>query len=101
MPKMNFPRAFDLTLDDGEKVHFKAGMQNVPADLASHWFVKAMAEPDIDDADDDGMALLLAMAEELGIKVDKRWSEERLAAEIEKAEEAKKKADEAATGEGV
>lgn len=52
MPKMNFSRAFDLTLDDGEQVHFKAGMQNVPAEHAKHWFVKAMAEPD-DDAPEE------------------------------------------------
>lgn len=47
--------------------------------------------PDADgdgDVDGDDLDLLRQQAEELGIKVDKRWKHERLIAEISKAEAA-------------
>lgn len=103
MAKLNLASAFELTLDNGEKKAFKAGLQTVPEELVDHWFVQAHVAPDDDDADTeagegttDGKAALIAMAEELGIKVDGRWSEEKIAAAIEEAE-AKK----AETGEGA
>lgn len=103
MQKLNFEKAFELTLDNGEKKQFRAGLQTVPEELVDHWFVQAHVAPD-DDEDDsetgegasDGKAALIAMAEELGIKVDGRWSEEKIAAAIEEAE-----ANKAGTGEGA
>lgn len=32
------PRGFTLTLDDGSPVVIRAGVQNMPAHLASHWY---------------------------------------------------------------
>ena len=102
MPKLNFEKAFELTLDNGEKKQFRAGLQTIPEDLAGHWFVQAHVAPDDDEGDSetgegasDGKAALIAMAEELGLKVDGRWSEDKIAAAIEEAE-AKKTAE---TGE--
>lgn len=102
MQKLNFEKAFELTLDNGEKKQFRAGLQSVPEELADHWFVQAHVAPD-DDADSengegatDGKAALIAMADELGLKVDGRWSEEKIAAAIEEAE-----ANKAGTGEGA
>lgn len=98
MAKLNFASAFELTLDNGEKKTFKAGLQNVPEELVDHWFVQAHVAPD-DDEDDDGgegddadKAVLIAMAQELGIKANKRWSNSKIEAAIEEAE-AKKKAE--------
>lgn len=101
MAKLNFASPFELTLDNGEKKTFKAGLQTVPENLVDHWFVLAHVAPDDDTKSDEGStddkAALIAMAEELGLKVDGRWSEEKIAAAIEEAEALKK----AEGGEGA
>lgn len=61
------------------------------------------AKPDADgdgDVDDDDLEILRERARSLGIKVNPRWKHERLTAEIEKVEEAKKDADAAANADG-
>lgn len=35
------PRAFTLTLDSGSPVSYQAGVQEMPADHADHWFSRA------------------------------------------------------------
>ncbi len=104
MPKLNFEKAFELTLDNGEKKQFRAGLQSVPDELVDHWFVQAHVAPDDDEDDSEGgegddadKAVLIAMAQELGIKATKRWSNAKIEAAIEEAE-AKKKAE---GGEGA
>lgn len=95
MAKLNFAQGFELTLDDGEKKQFKAGLQAVPDELVDHWFIQAHVAPSDDEDENDGdddKDVLIAMAKELGLKVDRRWSEEKLTAAIEEAE-AKKKAE--------
>jgi hypothetical protein len=39
--KMNFPTAVTLTRDDFTQVHFPAGIQDVPDELAGHPYLKA------------------------------------------------------------
>mgnify|MGYP000541164302 CR=1 FL=1 len=34
------PRGFTLTLDDGSPVAIRAGVQNMPAHIANHWYSK-------------------------------------------------------------
>lgn len=45
MAKLNFTQGFELTLDDGEKKQFKAGLQTVPDELVDHWFIQAHVAP--------------------------------------------------------
>lgn len=66
---------------------------DVPNDAVKTPFVKAliesgelvMVESDSPVEDDDGLDELRAEAEKLGVKVDKRWKEERIQQEIDKA----------------
>ncbi|MGF6837058.1 hypothetical protein QF001_000925 [Paraburkholderia youngii] len=37
---------FTLILDDGRRFEFSAGAQDIPAELADHWYVKAHCEPE-------------------------------------------------------
>jgi len=39
---------FTLILDDGRRFEFAAGEQNIPGELADHWYVKAHCEPEYD-----------------------------------------------------
>lgn len=64
----------------------------VPRQVVKSFYAKALindgslAIVDTDDAEveaDDGLSELVAQAEELGVKVDKRWGEDRLLSEIE------------------
>jgi hypothetical protein len=40
----NVHTAFTLSKDDGSKVQFVAGAQDVPDELLDHWYVKAHVE---------------------------------------------------------
>lgn len=85
------PSNVDITLDDGSPAYrLKAGLNHdVPDAVAHHWYAKASgctvvtaeakaeAKPDLDAARKE--------AEALGIKVDGRWSHERLLEEIAEA----------------
>lgn len=43
--KINVQSPFTLTRDDGERVSYKVGIQEVEQWVADHWFVKAHSEP--------------------------------------------------------
>ncbi len=89
------PSNIDITLDDGSPAfRLNAGLNhNVPDAVAHHWYAKASgctvvtaeakpeAKPDMDAARKE--------AEELGVKVDGRWSHERLLEEIAEAKAGK------------
>lgn len=45
MAKLNFSQSFELTLDNGEKQWFKAGLQTIAEDLVDHWYVQAHLAP--------------------------------------------------------
>lgn len=91
-------RKITVNITEGESYDFLPGGQDappaeVPNYVVDHHFVKALVEngslivvsnePDVDA--DDGLDLLRAQAEALGIKVDKRWKAEKLQAAIEEA----------------
>lgn len=40
--KVNVPKAFRLTVDGHRTIEYPAGIQDMPADHADHWFTKAM-----------------------------------------------------------
>jgi len=69
----------------------------IPNRLAKSEFVQALAKQgDIiltevgeDESENDELDELRAQAEELGVKVDKRWKEDRIQQEIDKAKEQK------------
>lgn len=39
---------FTLILDDGRRFEFASGEQDIPGELADHWYVKAHCEPEYD-----------------------------------------------------
>lgn len=97
MARFNFREGFFLNLGGGiltpKRIRFEAGEQDVPDELADHWFLAEMgvridvpsdqdgAEEGDAEAPDDRDALR-SRAEALGIVVNKRWGVARLAAEI-------------------
>lgn len=93
MARFRFREGFWLLLDnnitDTSRVRFEAGEQDVPDDLADHWFLAEMGEridvatSDASEPTTDEREVLRAEAEALGIKPDKRWGVDRLKAEIE------------------
>ena len=108
MATFNFNSGFYLLLDDGSRLRFEAGRQDVPDAVADHpylaangeWVEEAPApepapeeapqqsepEPAADEPADDVSEhdALVAQAEALGINVDGRWGVARLKAEIAK-----------------
>lgn len=89
------PSKFAINRDDGTSVVVAAGINHdFPADLVDHWYVKAMGctfaaeEAATKPEGDDERAALLARANAVGLKVDGRWSLDRLKQEVEAAEEA-------------
>lgn len=91
---------FDVLLNDGATYRIKAGANpGCPEEVAKHWYVKANGcqiadQGAIDaaeakaqqDAQADAFAAAKAKAEALGLKIDGRWSFERLNEEIAEAE---------------
>lgn len=41
MVTVEIAKSFNLTLDDGREVHYKAGLDEMPLSHATHWFAKA------------------------------------------------------------
>lgn len=102
MARFNFREGFFLNLGGDilspTKIRFEAGEQDVPDDLADHWFLAEMGEridpsepaepapvgaPAETIAETDAKEALRAEAAALGVPVDKRWGADRLRAEIE------------------
>jgi len=85
----------DITLNDGTSYRLKSGLNHdVPDAVANHWYAKASGCVVIDEkaqreaqakAQADAEAAARKEAEDLGIKVDGRWSHERLLEEIAEA----------------
>lgn len=89
----------DITLNDGTSYRLKSGLNHdVPDAVANHWYAKASGCVVIDekaqreaqakaqaDAEAAEQAAARKEAEDLGIKVDGRWSHERLLEEIAEA----------------
>lgn len=44
MATVNFASDFTLICDDGRRFEFAAGEQDIPDELADHWYVKAHCE---------------------------------------------------------
>lgn len=87
MARFNFREGFWLNLGGDilspKRVRFEAGEQDVPDDVAGHWFLAEMGERiDAPAPTLDEKAALQAEAETLGVEVDKRWGIDRLRAEI-------------------
>lgn len=94
-------KAFSVLLDaGGRRLSFAAGEQEIPDEIAGHWYVRLhLAEPTepaelADEAspsatpapvDVDDKAALKAEAEALGIAVDGRWGVERIKTAIAEA----------------
>ena len=94
MARFNFREGFFLNLGGDilspDRIRFEAGEQDVPDELADHWFLAEMGER-IDEpaapvetvAEIDEKDALRNEAAALGVTVDKRWGADRLRAEIE------------------
>lgn len=88
-------RKITVNITEGESYDFLPGGQDappaeVPNYVVDHHFVKTLVANGSlivvsNESDDDGLDLLRAQAEALGIKVDKRWKAEKLQAAIEEA----------------
>src|SRR5689334_24433213 len=63
-------QAFVLTKDDGEKVAFPVGRQEVDADIANHWFVKLHLGDEADLPAPDQDRAQAAEAENAQLKQD-------------------------------
>lgn len=48
MAKVIIKSAFTLITDDHRRHEFAAGEQEIPGELADHWYVKAHCEPEYD-----------------------------------------------------
>ena len=94
--KVILSKSFTLIGDDGEEKFFPSGACTLTEKEAEHWFVKAhivseIAEKAKEEASDVRTGLL-KMAEDLGLKINKNWSDDTLTAKIEEAEKAKEEA---------
>lgn len=111
MARFKFREGFFLNLGGDilspTRIRFEAGEQDVPDDLADHWFLAEMGEridtPEPEPAETvaeiDAKEALRAEAAGLGVTVDKRWGVDRLCAEIAAARSARDaKVDVAAPG---
>jgi hypothetical protein len=72
----------DVDLSPGERASLGSYFRVVTAEAAQEAPAKA---PEPDKHAENNIDHLRAIAEEAGVKVDRRWSESRLRAEIEKA----------------
>ncbi|MBB3808759.1 STY1053 family phage-associated protein [Pseudochelatococcus contaminans] len=92
MATINVTKPFTLLLDDGTTRRFEVGGHDVTDDIAGHWWSGEHSAPALEAeaalpaGEADGREALLARAAELGVKVDGRWSNERIAAAIAEAE---------------
>jgi hypothetical protein len=83
----------DVDLSPGERASLGSYFRVVTAEAAQEAPAKApepvkaeYAHPELDNHAENNIDHLRAIAEDAGVKVDRRWSESRLRAEIEKAQ---------------
>ena len=88
------PSPVDITMDDGTVYNLRAGFNHeIPQAVASHWFAIAMnvqvsaEEISIENVEGE-LEDLQRRADAVSLKVDRRWSIDRMRREVETAEEA-------------